>query len=157
MPGNDIGYKMYVYGKIAVGAVMLVMQAVGIKVSVDKSTMERTVTRAAKAIRRSSAFKKAIREFTNAWTKAGNSRMKKAKLIFILVKNTHAAGFLGTIVKSLCFSMTKWDWVKTSLKVSGMMIAAFASEGLALIGNIALLVLGAVDLFEDIKEAIELE
>ena len=38
-----------------------------------------------------------------------------------------------------------------------MMIAAFASEGLALIGNIALLVLGAVDLFEDIKEAIELE
>ena len=151
MPGNDIGYKMYLYGKIVVGAVMLVMQAVGIKVSVDKLTMERTVTRAAKAIRRSLA------EFTNAWTKAGNSRMKKAKLIFILVKNTHAAGFLGTIVKSLCFSMTKWDWVKTSLKVSGMMIAAFASEGLALIGNIALLVLGAVDLFEDIKEAIELE
>ena len=40
MPGNDIGYKMYVYGKIVVGAVMLVIQAVGIKVSVDKSTME---------------------------------------------------------------------------------------------------------------------
>lgn len=156
MPGNDIGYKMYLYGKIVVGAVMLVMQAVGIAVSVDKLTMERTVTRTAEAIRRSSAFQKAIREFTNAWTGAGNSKMKKAKAIFILVKDTYAAGFLGTIVKSLCFSMSKWDWVKTSLKVSGMIIAAFASEGLALIGKIALLVLGAFDLAEDIEEAIRL-
>ena len=88
MPGNDIGYKMYLYGKIVVGAVMLVMQAVGIAVSVDKLTMERTVTRTAEAIRRSSAFQKAIREFTNAWTGAGNSKMKKAKAIFILVKDT---------------------------------------------------------------------
>ena len=42
------------------------------------------------------------------------------------------------------------------MTVSAMIIAAFASEGLALIGKIALLVLGAVDLAEDIKEAIRL-
>ena len=76
MPGNNIGYKMYLYGKIVVGAVMLVMQAVGIAVSVDKLTMERTVTRTAEAIRRSSAFQKAIREFTNAWTEAGGSVLR---------------------------------------------------------------------------------
>ena len=156
MPGNDIGYKIYLYGKIVVGAVMLVLQAVGIAVSVDKLTMERTVTRTAEAIRRSSAFQKAIREFTNAWKEAGNSKLKKANAIFLLVKDTHAAGFLGIIVKSLCFSMSKWDWVKTSMTVSAMIIATFASEGLALIGKIALLVLGAVDLAEDIEEAIRL-
>ena len=123
MPGNDIEYKIYLYGKIVVGAVMLVQQAVGTAVSVDKLTMERTVTRTAEAIRRSSAFQKAIQEFTNA---------------------------------CLCFSMSKWDWVKTSLTLSAMLIATFASEGLALIGKIALLVLGAVDLAEDIEEAIRL-
>ena len=156
MPGDDIGYKIYLYGKIVVGAVMLVLQAVGIAVSVDKLTIERTVTRTAEAIRKSSAFQKAIREFTNAWKEAGNSKLKKAKAIFLLVKGTYAAGFLKTIVKSLCFSMSKWDWAKTSMTVSAMIIATFASEGLALIGKIALLVLGAVDLAEDIEEAIRL-
>ena len=77
MSGNDM-HKFKLYGKIVVGAVSLVMQAVGIKGSVDKLTMERTFTRTAEAIRRSSAFQKAIQAFTNAWREAGNSKMKKS-------------------------------------------------------------------------------
>lgn len=156
MSGNDM-HKFKLYGKIVVGAVSLVIQAVGIAVSVDKLTMERTVTRTAEAIRRSSAFQKAIQAFTNAWREAGNSKMKKATAILLLVKDTSAAGLLWTIIQSLCSSMSKWDWAKTSLKLSAMIIAAIASEGLALIGKIALVVLGAIDLAKDIEEAITLE
>ena len=156
MPGNDI-HKIYLYGKIVVGAVMLVMQAFGIKVNADKSTMERTVTRTAEAIRRSSAFQRAIRAFMRAWQEAGNSRMKQAQAIVFLVKETNAAGFLKIIFQCLFFSMSKWDWAKTFLTGSAMFLAAFASDGLALVARIALLVFGAFSLVEDIEEAINLE
>lgn len=157
MPGSDINWtKLYLYARIVVGAVMLVLQAIGIAVSVSKLTMTETVEKTAQAIKKSSVFQKAIRKFIDVWKKAGSSKMEKAKAIFILLKDTYAAGILGTIIKSLCSSMSKLDWFLTSAKVSAMIIAAFATEGWALIAKIALAVMAANDLAEDIVKAIEL-
>ena len=129
---------------ILVEAILLVMSAVGISVSVSKSTMKATVEETAKAIENSSALQKAIAEFISSWHAAG-SALKKAKAIFVLLKDSYAAGILWTIIKSLCREMKWYDWLETAAKVTAMIIAALATEGAALIARIALVVMSAVD------------
>ena len=129
---------------ILVEAILLVMSAVGISVSVSKSTMKATVEETAKAIKNSSALQKAIAEFISSWHSAG-SALKKAKAIFVLLKASYAAGILWTIIKSLCREMKWYDWLETAAKVTAMIIAALATEGAALIARIALVVMSAVD------------
>lgn len=129
---------------IVVEAILLVMSAVGISVSVSESTMEATVEETARAIESSSALQRAIAEFISSWHAAG-SALDKAKAIFVLLKDSYAAGILWTIIKSLCREMKWYDWLETSAKVTAMIIAALATEGAALIARIALVVMSAVD------------
>ena len=145
------------YASVVVEAVMLVMQAVGIGVSVSSSTMKATIEDTAEAIKKSSAFQQAIQKFVSSWKAAGGSATNKAKAIFFLLKEIKAAGLLWTIIKSLCKEMSKWDWMKTAAKVSAMIIAAVATEGAALIAKIALTVLAAVDFARKIANLVQLE
>lgn len=48
-----------------------------------------------------------------------------------------------------------WRWIKTAEGVSAMIIAAFASGGVALIALIAVAVAAAIELSADIKEALK--
>lgn len=145
------------YASVVVEAVMLVMQAVGIGVSVSSSTMKATIEDTAEAIKKSSAFQQAIQKFVSSWKAAGGSATNKAKAIFFLLKETYAAGLLWTIIKSLCREMKWYDWLETAAKVSAMIIAAFATEGAALIAKIALTVLAAVDFARKIANLVQLE
>ena len=141
---------------ILVEAVFLVMQAVGIKVSVSKSTMEATVEDTAAAIRNSSQLQRAIAKFVDSWNSGGGATAK-AKAIFFLLKDSMAAGILWTIIKSLCKEMKWYDWLETAAKVSAMIIAALATEGVALIAKIALIVMSAVDFARKIANLVQLE
>ena len=107
-------------------------------------------------MRRSPAFQKAVQVFLRAWRHAGDSNMKKGQAIYNLIFATNAAGFLWMIITCLCFSMTKWDWCKTVARTGAMIFATFGSAGFALAGKIALAVTAAIDLAEDINEAIKL-
>ena len=129
---------------ILVEAILLVMSAVGISPSVSESTMEATVEETARAIENSPALQRAIAEFISSWHAAG-SALEKAKAIFVLLKDSYAAGILWTIIKSLCREMKWYDWLETAAKVTAMIIAALATEGAALIAKIALIVMSAVD------------
>ena len=129
---------------ILVEAILLVMNAVGISLSVSESTMEATVEETARAIENSPALQRAIAEFISSWHAAG-SALEKAKAIFVLLKDSYAAGILWTIIKSLCREMKWYDWLETAAKVTAMIIAALATEGAALIAKIALIVMSAVD------------
>lgn len=129
---------------ILVEAILLVMSAVGISVSVSKSTMKATVDETARAIENSSALQRAIAEFISSWHAAG-SALDKAKAIFVLLKESYAAGILWTIIKSVCREMKWYEWLETAAKVTAMIIAALATEGAALIARIALVVMSAVD------------
>lgn len=81
--------------------------------------------------------------------------MEKAEAIFDLIRATNDAGFLWMIIKCLCSDMARWNWIKTAAVVSAMIIAGFASEGVALIAVIAVALAAAIELAEDIKEALK--
>lgn len=148
---------------ILVEAILLVMSAVGIEVSVSESTMEATIEDTARAIENSSALQRAIAKFISSWHAAGGSALERAKAIFYLLKESYAAGIVWTMIKSLCREMKWYDWLETAAKVTAMIIAAVATEGVALIARIALVVMSAVDFirklanlakFEEIKQTL---
>lgn len=142
---------------ILVEAILLVMSAVGIKVSVSQSTMKATVEDTAEAIKKSPALQRAIAKFISSWHAAGGSALKKAKAIFFLLKDSFAAGILWTIITSLCKEMKWYDWLETAAKVTAMIIAALATEGAALIARIALVILSAVDFARKLANLAKLE
>ena len=155
---EDINWAMNLqHASIVVEAVMFVMQAAGIKVSVSGSTMKETVEDTGKAIEKSSAFQQALQKFVSTWKTAGNSATERAKAIFFLLKDTYVAGLLWTIIKSLC-KETKWyDWLETTTKVSAMIVTALATDGAALIAEIALTVLATVDFARKIDNVVQQE
>jgi len=142
---------------ILVEAVLLVMQAVGIKVAVSESTMKATVEDTAEAIQRSSQLQRAMKKFVDSWKAAGGNAAAKAKAIFILIKESYAAGILWTIIKSLCKEMKWYDWLETVAKVLAMIIAALATDGAALIAKIVLIILSAIDFARKIANLEQLE
>lgn len=148
--------KLKQYASIIVEAVMLVMQAVGIKASVSRRTMELTIEEVVVAIKNSAALRKTIDTFISSWTEAG-SAISKAKAIFYLLKDLKAANILWTIMKSLCKEMSWLDWVKTSVQLIALIILAIASDGAALIAEIALALVAAVDFAQKIANLVKLE
>lgn len=133
------------YASIMIEAVLLVMSAVGIKISPSAKVIQKTVDETADAIRKSSQMQRALDAFVKAWNAAGSNPVKMATALFNLLKDSYAAGLLWTIIESLCSNMEWYDWLETAARVTAMIIAALASGGTALIAKIALVVLSAVD------------
>ncbi|XP_078376819.1 uncharacterized protein LOC144660133 [Oculina patagonica] len=142
---------------ILVEAVFLVMQAVGIEISPVESTINATIEDTVEEIENSAQLQKANAEFISSWQAAGGDALEKAKAIFILIKDSYAAGILWTIIKSLCKEMKWYDWLKTVAMVTAMIIAALATDGVALIAKIALIILSAVDFARKIANLEKLE
>ena len=137
--------KIKQYGSIVVEAVLLVLSAVGISVTPGEHSIEQAVDEVAHIIQTSSKFKEEIQKFIEVWDTAGSGAYQKAKAIFHLIKDTYSSSILWTLIKSICSNMKWYEWLETAAKVSAMIIAALATEGIALIGEIALVVLSAVD------------
>ena len=118
---HDIDWaRIMLYASIVVETVMLAVQAAGIKVAVSERTMEAAVKGTAKAIAESSVMQKAIQTFLKSWKGAKGSNWARAKAIFILLKDSSAAGMFWAIVKSLFAEMSWWDWIKTAAQVSAL-------------------------------------
>ncbi|XP_068757211.1 uncharacterized protein [Montipora capricornis] len=149
--------KVFQYASIVIEAVMLAMQAAGIKVHVSKGTMRSAIKQAATKIKGSSVVQRALQTFVKSWRRAGSNNWAKARAVFFLLKDCQAGGLFWTIVKSLCKEMSWWDWAKTSAQVTAMIIAAFASGGAALIAKIFLALLSAARLVRKISNVIMLE
>ncbi|KAJ8046630.1 hypothetical protein HOLleu_05373 [Holothuria leucospilota] len=145
------------YASILIEAVLLVMSAVGISVSPSASVIRKTVDETAESIRSSSQLQRALETFVEAWDAAGNNPTKMATALFNLIKDSYSAGILWNIIKSLCSNMAWYDWVETSAKVSAMIIAALATDGVALIAEIALVVFSAVDFARKIANVVQLQ
>ncbi|XP_072031124.1 uncharacterized protein [Amphiura filiformis] len=143
---NDVDWAIQnQYASILVEAVLLVMSAVGIAPDVSEGVMEQTVKDVAEAIESSSTLKRAVDDFIKAWNTAGEDAYEKAKAIFELIDGAFDANIFWTIVKSLCQDMAWYDWLETAAKVAAMIVAALATDGAALIAEIAEIVLDAVD------------
>jgi len=140
---------------IIVEAVLLVLQAVGIKVAVSESTILKTAEEVIPVIQKSSALQKAVQALKEAV--AGGSKWQIAKSIFYLIKDSYSAGILWTIIKSLCSNMSTWDWIKTAGIVSAMIIAAIATDGAALIAKIVLALNSAYEFIKKLTNLSELD
>lgn len=79
-------------GKILVQAVLLVIEALGITVSVCESVMTAIFKDTSTAIQNSSQMQKAIQAFNTALDEAGDNPWKKASALFFLLKDSKAAG-----------------------------------------------------------------
>lgn len=154
-PGNDINWTMLypLCARIVVLVVVLVLKVCGI--SLDTSNVEDTIRKTEEAMRGSSNFQNGVQVFLVGWRDAEDSDRKKAEAIFHLLRATHGAGFLWMIIQSLCSDMAMWRWIKTAAVVSAMIIASFASGGVALIALIAVAVAAAIELAVDIEEALK--
>ena len=142
---------------ILVEAVFLVVQAVGIEISPSESTVKAVIEETMKEIENSSHLQGEIAKFISLWEAAEGNALAKAEVIFILLKDSYAAGILWTIIKSLCTEMKWYEWLETAAKVTAMILAALATDGAALIAKIALIVLSAVDFARKIANLVKLE
>ena len=121
---------------IIVEAVLLVLQAVGIKVAVSEQAITRTAEEIVTVIESSSQLQKAVKALQEA--AEGGSNWDIAKAIFNLIKDSYSASILWKIIKGLCSNMSTWDWVKTAGIVTAMIIATLATDGVPLIAKIVL-------------------
>ena len=133
----DVASSTWVqYASIIVKGILLVIQAVGVKVEVSDAVIAQTAEDIVPVIESSSLLQKAIQGVKDAWN--GGSAYDKAKAIFYLIKDSYAAGILWSIIKSLCSNMSYWDWAKTTAIVTVQIVAAVATDGAALIAKIIL-------------------
>ena len=139
---------------ILVEATLLVTSAVGIRVRVTARTMKATVEETAKAIENFSALQKAISKFISSWHDAGDNTWERAKDIFVLLKDSYAAGILWNIIISLCREMKWHHRLETEAKVIALIIKATPA---ALIARIALVVMSAVHFMRKLANLVMLE
>lgn len=155
---TDIDWsKLKQYASIIVEGILLVMSAVGISVTPSERAIDTAIDETVQVIKSSSKLQKALDEFVTAWNNAGGSAYQKAKALFLLIKASNSAGILWNVIKAVCSNMAWYDWLETAAKVSAMIIAALATEGVALIAEIALVVLAAVDFARKIANLNQLE
>ena len=140
---------------VIVEAVLLVLSAVGIKVSVSESVIQSTAEEVVGTVESSSLLQKALQQLEEAFE--NGSAYDKAKAIFYLIKDSYSAGILWTIIKSLCSNMSTLDWLKTAGIVTAMIIAALATDGAALIAKIVLALNSAYEFAKKVANLVELK
>jgi hypothetical protein len=119
---------------------ILALSAVGVGIDVSEATIQR-ITRDAVVIVQRCAFDVAINKFAVQWNRGVWTR---AKAIFYFLKDSHSAGIFWKIVKLCIKDMSWWDETRTVLELTGMIVAAFFTDGAALIARFALAVDDAV-------------
>ena len=141
---------------IVVEAILLVLQAVGIKVAVSKQAIAKTAEEIIPVIESSSQIQKAVQALEEA--AKGGSKLEIAKAIFYLINDiySYSASILWKIIKGLCSNMSTWDWIKTAGIVTAVIIAAFATDGMALIAKIKI-VLALNSAYEFMKKLTNLQ
>ena len=139
---------------IIVEAVLLVLTAVGITIEVSNAVIEQVSQEVVTVVESSSLLQKAVQQLEEAF--ASGSAMDKAKAIFYLIKDTKSAGILWQIIKGLCKNMSWWDWTKTAGIVTAMIVAAIATDGVALIAKIVLALKSAYDFIQKVTNMTEL-
>jgi predicted small integral membrane protein len=133
---------------------LFLLSCAGIGVDLSEAEM-RTVVQEVDVLVQEPAFQRAVENFVEAWNEAGGGAWGKAKAIFSFLKDSYSLGFFWKIIKLIVQNMTTWEKIRAIGEVAVMIVAAFATEGLALIARIALAVDSAVYLAEKITNLIK--
>jgi len=140
---------------IVVESVLLVLQAVGIKLTGDKKIILKTARAIITILNKSSAIQNDVQALIEAV--ATGSTLKMATAIFNLIKDLFSAGILWQIIKDLCSNMSTLEWIQTALIVTTVIIADMISGGAALIVEIAFALKSAYDFLKKFKNLSEIQ
>ena len=151
--------QIWLYARIIVNAVFLVLDLCGIKASASSLMTKRTIGKVAKFIEMSPDALKAVEKFISALiiARGKENPWEMAKAIFQLIRDLQAFGIVWMIIESLCSEMGRWDWAMTALQVSLAITGTFTTGGLALTTKIAGAALSAKALIDLIKSVILLK
>jgi len=147
---NDIeAVTVLQWASLALEITHLVLTCVGLGLDISEIVI-RAVVKEVEALVREPAFQRAAEKFVEAWNAAGGNAWAKAKAIFDFLKVTYSLGIFWKIVKLFFQKMSAWEDIKAIAEVTLMIIVGFATDGLALISKIVLIVDISIDLAEKI-------
>jgi hypothetical protein len=151
---NDI-YAVTVlqWASLALEITHLVLSCVGLGLDISEIVI-RAVVKEVEALVREPAFQRAVEKFVEAWNAAGGNAWAKAKAIFEFLKDTYSLGIFWKIIKLFFQKMSAWEDIKAIAEVALMIIVGFATDGLALISKIVLIVDIAIDLADKIANLV---
>lgn len=85
---------------------------------------------------------------------ASSSVLEKARLIWKIISEVKNAVGLSGIIKALKDALSWWDWVITGATIVAQLVAWFATDGAALIAEIALEAVYIAQFTEDVVHAV---
>lgn len=144
---QDISPCTYAVIGAVIAAVGIVGSLVGLKVSYSEA--------AARAIFRElgqETLNGLQRIFHNMST--ATSALEKAKLLWSLVSRLGVGGIM-TVFKATVSNMSVWGWVKFGITFAAQMTAWLATDGVAFIGEVVLVIMDAVSLTEAIANVVK--
>jgi hypothetical protein len=151
---NDIdAVTVLQWASLALEITHLVLSCVGLGLDISEIVI-RAVVKEVEALVREPAFQRAVEKFVEAWNAAGGNAWAKAKAIFEFLKDTYSLGIFWKIVKLFFQKMSAWEDIKAIAEVALMIIVGFATDGLALISKIVLIVDIAIDLADKIANLV---
>ena len=89
-------------------------------------------------------FSRAIEKIKNA-----NDPKEMAQALWSIISGFYNAGGFRIVLKMLKDTLTWWEWVKTGVIAIAQIVAWFATDGVAFIGEVALTIMAATQLIED--------
>ena len=151
---NDIdAVTVLQWASLALEITHLVLSCVGLGLDISEIVI-RAVVKEVEALVREPAFQRAVEKFVEAWNAAGGNAWAKAKAIFEFLKDTYSLGIFWKIIKLFFQKMSAWEDIKAIAEVALMIIVGFATDGLALISKIVLIVDIAIDLADKIANLV---
>jgi hypothetical protein len=151
---NDIdAVTVLQWASLALEITHLVLSCVGLGLDISEIVI-RAVVKEVEALVREPAFQRAVEKFVEAWNAAGGNAWAKAKAIFEFLKDTYSLGIFWKIIFLYFQKMSAWEDIKAIAEVALMIIVGFATDGLALISEIVLIVDIAIDLADNIANLV---
>ena len=146
------------YARIVINVVFLVFDVMGIKTAVSSCVESYLLKRVYDFLRMNPKTRTAIETFISEFKAAyeEKDKWKMAKAIVKLIMALQAFGLLWMIIESMVFKMSKWDRLMTGVGMSLTVTAMLTTGGLALVAQIASVVLTAKSLFDLIKGVFKL-
>lgn len=132
---------------------LFVLSCAGIEVAISDSEMT-IMLREAEIILREPEIRTALTKVVETWHEAGKGSWKKAKAIFVFLSEVFTAGIFWKMIKLIFQNLSQWDLILTTAEIAVMIVAALATEGLALIARLALAVDGAYHLEKKIENLV---
>lgn len=141
------------WASIAVEIFMLVLSCVDIVVDLSEAAI-RAITKEVEDIVRQPAFQQALKKFKDEWNRGGTWR--RAEAIFVFLKDTFELTSFWRIIKLLLNkNISTWEKIKDVAEVALMIVYALATEGIALVSKIAVVVDHALKLAEKLANIAE--